>query len=99
MTQSDLFAPDGQPTPEASLCDIKAEAARARAYLKITGLNVPPDTVKDALNLSTSSATLGRKFRASCSGDNPELLRSYYVNGKGRTTAQYRYNPYYKGTL
>lgn len=74
----------------------KNELRRAITYLKDSGLTWVPDKLKDHLFLSQSPATLGRKFRAHSEGDNPELLRTYYVNDKGRKIAQYAYNPNYK---
>lgn len=77
---------------------IQSDLSRAKQYLKsypFPGI-LPPDRVKEVLGLKTSAATLGRKFRAASTGNNPELLRSYYINDRGRKIAHYQYNHDYK---
>jgi len=74
----------------------KSDLARAKEYLKITGHQETPDKIKEALGLSCSGATLARKFRDASTGDNPELLRDYYINNKGRHITIFAWNPIYK---
>lgn len=73
-----------------------SELNYAKLYLKSTGMIFVPDTLKEHLGLKQSAATLGRKFRAASSGDNPELIRSYYHTATGRKVAEYKWNPAYK---
>lgn len=70
------------------------DAPRARAYLKETGITATPDRVHEILNLRTSRATLGKKFREAAARG--ELIRTYYTNEQGRKIAQYEYNPEYE---
>lgn len=74
----------------------KSELKIAKRYLKYSGLTFVPDTLKEHLKLKQSAATLGRKFRSASTGDNPELLRSYYTNQQGRKIVEFRWNPNYK---
>jgi hypothetical protein len=78
----------------------KGELARAKSYLKISGLTCVPDWLVSHLGLSQTGATLGRKFRAASSEDptdtTHELRKSYYINSKGRRIAQYAHNPNYQ---
>lgn len=75
---------------------IQSELARAKKYLRDSGLAFTPDHLKEHLMLSQSAATLGRKLRqASEDNNNPELLRSYYVNSKGRRIVEFKANPDY----
>ncbi len=73
-----------------------SELNYAKQYLKSTRLTFVPDTLKEHLGLKQSAATLGRKFRDASTGENPELVRSYYVNEMGRRITEYRWNPNYK---
>lgn len=75
---------------------VKEEAPRARQYLKLTGATMVPDKVKEILHLKTSASTLGRKFRASATGDNPQLKRILIENNEGRMVVHYLWNPDYK---
>jgi len=84
-------------TPIMDFGATRSDLAAAKMYLRNDdGLTLPPDRVKERLNLKTSAATLGRKFRAASTGKNPELLRSYYINEQGRRIAQYQFNPDHK---
>ena len=68
------------------------DTQRAKNYLKETGLHLTPDAVRDALWSGAGHIThgaLARKFRASSTGDNPELRREHYVNAKGRNITRY----------
>lgn len=75
------------------------EATRGRQYLKLTGVEMPPDRVKEILHLKTSAATLGRKFRAASVGDNPQLKRTLRPTEEGRMVVHYRWNPEYKESI
>lgn len=79
--------------------EIKHEATAGRIYLKRTGATMPPDRVKEILHLKTSAATLGRKFRASATGDNPQLKRVMMESESGRAVCHYYWNPEYKETI
>lgn len=72
------------------------EVRAAKSYLKLSGLTWVPDRLVTHLKLSQTGATLGRKFRQASTGENPELLRSYYVNDKGRRIVEFTWNPNYK---
>lgn len=76
--------------------EYKNELRAAKGYLKLSGLTLVPDRLVTHLCLSQTGATLSRKLRAASVGANPELLRSYYLNDKGRRIAQYAYNPNYQ---
>jgi hypothetical protein len=69
-----------------------SELNRAINYLKISGLTFVPDLLVTHLGLKITGATLSRKLRAASIGSNPEVLRSYYINGKGRRIAEYTFN-------
>ena len=73
-----------------------SDLSRAKEYLKRGNLIMPPDRVKEVLVLKISAATLGRKFRAASTGDNPELNREYFINERGIGIAYYSWNPNYK---
>lgn len=76
-----------------------SDLSRAKQYLKSGALIMPPDRCKEILHLKTSAATLGRKFRAASTGDNPELKREYFINDCGRKIAYYSWNPGHKESI
>ena len=79
--------------------NITSDTAKAKEYLKTTGATATPDGVRDALWSGNpghvTGSTLARKFRDAA--QRGELLKSRYVNAKGRSIALYSFN-YKEGT-
>ena len=73
---------------------ITTDTAKAKAFLKDTGLTMTPDAVRDACwpheQGHITGATLGRKFRDAA--NRGELIKSYYINERGTKIAQYSWN-------
>jgi hypothetical protein len=84
---------DGVQFDITELRQVRQDAVKAKQFLRLIVGSMTPDKIHEILHLRTSRATLGRKLRAASRGENPELVRSYYVNERGTKIAQYSWNP------
>ena len=69
-----------------------SEIGRAVSFMKRTRLIMTPVGLKSVMSMSQTSETIARRFRALCKGEEPVLVKTYYINRMGKRIARYGYN-------